>query len=77
MISSGEPRGAALTTQGEVIRLAGRICHELLDNGGVNWRLASPGEIPLAEISGEDVVHIDVRTGDLKTRIRRGDDLPL
>ena len=29
--------GAATTMQGEVMRLAGRISHELLDNGGVNW----------------------------------------
>lgn len=29
--------GEAATVQGEVIRLAGRISHELLDNGGVNW----------------------------------------
>jgi len=30
--------GAAPTVQGEVIRISGRIGHELLDNGGVNWR---------------------------------------
>lgn len=29
--------GAAATIQGEVIRLAGRIARELLDNGAVNW----------------------------------------
>jgi hypothetical protein len=29
--------GAAATVQGEVIRIAGRIGHEILDNGGVNW----------------------------------------
>lgn len=29
--------GGAPTRQGEVIRVAGRISHELLDNGGINW----------------------------------------
>jgi hypothetical protein len=29
--------GRAATVQGEVIRLAGRIARELLDNGGINW----------------------------------------
>lgn len=29
--------GAAKTVQGEVIRLAGRVSRELLDNGGTNW----------------------------------------
>ncbi len=29
--------GAATTVQGEVIRLAGRIGHELLENGAANW----------------------------------------
>ncbi len=31
------PSGKAPTAQGEAIRIAGRIQHELLDNGGVNW----------------------------------------
>jgi ankyrin repeat protein len=29
--------GPAATVQGEVIRLAGRLAHEVLDNGSVNW----------------------------------------
>jgi hypothetical protein len=29
--------GAATTVQGEVIRLSGRLAHEVLDNGGANW----------------------------------------
>lgn len=29
--------GAAKTVQGEVIRIAGRIVHELEGNGGINW----------------------------------------
>jgi hypothetical protein len=29
--------GHAQTVQGEVIRITGRISHEILDNGGVNW----------------------------------------
>ena len=30
-------RGKASTAQGEVIRIIGRIQHEMLDNGGINW----------------------------------------
>jgi len=29
--------GHAKTVQGEVIRITGRVSHEILDNGGVNW----------------------------------------
>lgn len=29
--------GAAKTVQGELVRIAGRINHELFDNGGINW----------------------------------------
>lgn len=29
--------GNALTLQGEVIRISGRVARELLDNGGINW----------------------------------------
>jgi hypothetical protein len=32
--------GAADTVQGEVVRIAGRICDELERNGGINWNLA-------------------------------------
>jgi hypothetical protein len=32
--------GAADTVQGEVVRIAGRICDELERNGGINWDLA-------------------------------------
>ena len=31
------PSGRAQTAQGELIRIAGRIGHELLDNDGKNW----------------------------------------
>ena len=31
------PKGAAATAQGEAIRIAGRIAHELDGNGGGNW----------------------------------------
>lgn len=31
------PSGRAQTAQGEIIRIAGRVEHELLDNGGMNW----------------------------------------
>ena len=30
-------QGYAKTIQGEVIRITGRVSHEILDNGGVNW----------------------------------------
>jgi hypothetical protein len=30
-------QGPAATVQGEVIRISGRIAHELEDNGGGNW----------------------------------------
>lgn len=29
--------GAASTVQGEAVRVCGRLAHELLDNGGINW----------------------------------------
>lgn len=31
------PSGKAPTAQGEVIRIAGRVQHEFLDNGCINW----------------------------------------
>ena len=31
------PAGKAQTAQGEVIRIAGRVQHEFLDNGCINW----------------------------------------
>ncbi|WP_298034666.1 ankyrin repeat domain-containing protein [uncultured Dysosmobacter sp.] len=31
------PQGRARTAQGEAIRIAGRVSHEILDNGGRNW----------------------------------------
>jgi hypothetical protein len=31
------PKGHAQTVQGEVIRITGRVSHEVLDNGGGNW----------------------------------------
>ncbi|MDR2425037.1 MAG: hypothetical protein LBD59_09990, partial [Prevotellaceae bacterium] len=30
-------RGSAETVQGEVIRIVGKVGHEILDNGGINW----------------------------------------
>lgn len=29
--------GRAQTAQGELIRIAGRVQHEMMDNGGMNW----------------------------------------
>lgn len=31
------PNGKAQTAQGEIIRIAGRVQHEFLDNGCINW----------------------------------------
>ncbi len=31
------PSGRAETAQGEIIRIAGRVRHEMLDNGCINW----------------------------------------
>ena len=31
------PSGRAETAQGEMIRIAGRVRHEMLDNGCINW----------------------------------------
>lgn len=31
------PRGKAQTAQGEIIRIAGRVQYEYLDNGCINW----------------------------------------
>lgn len=31
------PHGRAKTAQGEIIRIAGRVQHEFLDNSGMNW----------------------------------------
>ncbi|MCI8650490.1 MAG: hypothetical protein HFG20_10295 [Anaerotruncus sp.] len=31
------PSGCAKTAQGELIRIAGKVQHEFLDNGGINW----------------------------------------
>lgn len=30
-------KGKAQTIQGEMIRIVGRVTHEILDNGGINW----------------------------------------
>lgn len=31
------PTGRAATVQGEVVRICGKVAHEILDNGGMNW----------------------------------------
>jgi hypothetical protein len=73
--------GAAATVQGEVIRISGRVAHEILDNGGCNWdddfrqmtkalleHLAS-GQ-PLAEPS------LDQARGIVRAIRQRADDTP-
>lgn len=57
-------QGAAATQQGEVIRLSGRISHEIDGNGGVNWdadfdRMAATALVILA--SGHALSASDLR----------------
>jgi hypothetical protein len=71
--------GSAATVQGEVVRIAGRICDELERNGGVNWDAAygkmadafathvasgSPLAKPLLDESRELVKHLKRGDGD-------------
>jgi ankyrin repeat protein len=71
--------GAAVTVQGEVVRIAGRICDELECNGGINWDLAYrrmadafmvhvASGVPLAEPllreTRELVAHLKRKNGD-------------
>jgi hypothetical protein len=71
--------GAAVTVQGEVVRIAGRICDELERNGGINWDLAYrrmadafvvhvASGVPLAEPllreTRELVAHLKRKNGD-------------
>lgn len=68
--------GAAATVQGEVIRISGRISHEILDNGGANWdadfrkmldafiaHLASGAPLPDVELSEARKLATSLRSG--------------
>jgi hypothetical protein len=70
------PSGAASTIQGEAIRICGRLGHEILGNGGVNWdadfrrmcaalpaHLGSGTSLPPAELQEAAGLARSVRTG--------------
>ena len=66
------PSGRAKTAQGEIIRIAGRVQHELWDNGGVNWDddfrkmlRAFPKYVRLVNAFDED----DIKLADILTQI--------
>lgn len=74
------PGGKAPTAQGEVIRIAGRVGHELLDNGGINWDedfrkmlRAFPRYLRLGSaFSQEDIRAAEVLTGLLISNGNKG-----
>ena len=37
MEPAGARQGKFATLHGEVVRIAGRVCYEIYNNGGVNW----------------------------------------
>lgn len=66
------PSGRAQTAQGELIRIAGRVQHELLDNGGMNWDddfrnmlRAFPQYLRLGNAFGEK----DIQSAELLTNL--------
>lgn len=66
------PSGRAKTAQGEIIRIAGRIQHEFLDNGGINWDddfrkmlQAFPKYLSLGNAFSED----DIKSAELLTNL--------
>ena len=66
------PSGRAATAQGEIIRIAGRVRHEFLDNGGMNWDddfrkmlLAFPRYLCLGNAFSED----DIKSAKLLTQL--------
>ena len=66
------PSGRAKTAQGEIIRIAGRVQHELMDNGGMNWDddfhkmlQAFPEYLRLGNAFSED----DIKTAKLLTNL--------
>ncbi len=66
------PSGRAKTAQGEIIRIAGRVQHEFLDNGGMNWDedfrkmlRAFPKYLSLGNAFSED----DIQSAELLTNL--------
>ena len=66
------PSGRAGTAQGEIIRIAGRVQHEFLDNGGMNWDEdfrkmlhAFPQYLRLGNAFNED----DIKAAELLTKL--------
>ncbi len=73
------PSGRAKTAQGEIIRIAGRVQHELWDNGGFNWDddfrkmlRAFPKYVRLGNAFDED----DIKLAEILTEliIKAGDE---
>lgn len=71
------PTGAAATVQGEVIRIAGRVGHELFGNGGANWdagframvdafasHVRSGNPLPAEELGRVDELSPSLRRGE-------------
>ena len=67
-------QGEAKITQGEAIRIVGRVSHEILDNGGINWdadfrkMLATlvtylESGVPLAPEQLTEAAHLSARLG--------------
>lgn len=72
--------GAAQTVQGEVIRAAGKIRHELDGNGGINWKreFSQMADAWLAHVSSGNPLEADdlAEAGDLVAHAKeRGGDL--
>lgn len=66
------PSGRAGTAQGEIIRIAGRVRHELMNNGGMNWDddfrkmlRTFPEYVRLGNAFNED----DIKSAELLTRL--------
>lgn len=74
------PCGKAQTAQGEIIRIAGRVQHEFLDNGCINWDEdfhkmldAFLKYLPLGNgFSEEDLKIAEVLVGLLKENGKKG-----
>lgn len=68
------PSGAAKTVQGEAIRLSGKVAHEILDNGSINWDhsfRAMADALPACFASGTPLPELQ-EAQTLAKRIRSG-----
>jgi len=77
-------QGPAATAQGEAIRITGRLAHEVLDNGGINWdgdfrsmartlpRLFASGvPLPDAQLSEATTLALNCRRNSPEEHIQR------